>query len=137
MSSRFQERRPRGAALALAVAGLLAGAAPASAHHSFAMYDSAKLLTLNCTVKEFQWANPHAVLWVIAGAAPGEPLQNWSIELPTSPGNLTRMGWTKHSLNPGDRIVLEFNPLRDGSKGGSFKKATVASTGTVLVVNLK
>ncbi len=101
------------------------------------MYDSAKLLTLNCTVKEFQWANPHAVLWVISGPAAGEPLQNWSIELPTSPGNLTRMGWTKHSLKPGDHIVLEFNPLRDGTKGGSFKKATVAPTGEVLTVNLK
>ncbi len=117
---------------------LLAEAPPASAHHSFAMYDSAKLVTLNCTVKEFQWTNPHAILWVVSGPGPGQTVvDNWSIELPTSPGNLTRLGWNKHSLGPGDRIVLEFNPLRDGQKGGSFKRATVASTGQTLTVNLK
>ena len=128
--------------LMLALIGTLAGlsaaaGAPAWAHHSFAMYDSNKLITVNATVKEFQWTNPHAILLIVTGPNGSAPVQEWSIELPTSPGNLTRLGWTKHSLKPGDRIQLDFNPLRDGALGGSFKKATVAETGQVLTVNLK
>ncbi len=73
----------------------------------------------------------------MSGPNGSAPVQEWSIELPTSPGNLTRLGWTKHSLKPGDRILLDFNPLRDGALGGSFKKATVVETGQVLTVNLK
>jgi hypothetical protein len=57
----------------------------------------------------------------------------WTIELPTSPGNLTRMGWDKHSLKPGDRVVVEINPLRNGKHGGSFKKATLIDSGQILI----
>ena len=47
----------------LAVAALvLAPAAPALAHHSFAMFDQSKIVTLEGTVHEFQWTNPHA--WI-------------------------------------------------------------------------
>ena len=128
--------------LMLALSGALAGlatsvGAPAWAHHSFAMYDSNKLITVNATVKEFQWTNPHAILLIVSGANGAAPTQEWSIELPTSPGNLTRLGWTKHSLKAGDRILLDFNPLRDGAQGGSFKKATVVDTGQVLTANLR
>ena len=128
--------RRRGVLLALA-AGFASLGAPALAHHSFAMYDSSKRLTVNATVKAFDWTNPHAILLVVYGGASAGPPQEWSIELPTSPGNLTRLGWTKHSLKPGDRILLEFNPLRDGARGGSFKQATVLDTGQVLTVNLQ
>lgn len=108
----------------------------ASAHHSFAMYDATKLVNVVGTVKEFQWTNPHVILWVVkdaeGGAAEGEL---WTMELPTSTGNLSRMGWSKRSLVPGDRVTVEINPLRDGQHGGSFKKATVAGTGKVLTAN--
>jgi hypothetical protein len=60
----------------------------------------------------------------------------WTFELPTSPGVLTRMGWDKHSLEPGDRIIVEFNPLRSGEHGGSFKKATLVDSGKVLEVKI-
>jgi hypothetical protein len=110
---------------------------PAAAHHSFAMYDPAVLLHLDGTVKEFQWTNPHALLWIIGTTKPGDAPILWTIELPTSPGNLSRLGWTKHSLSPGDRVNLDFNPLRDGQHGGSFKKLTVLSTGQVLTVGLR
>ncbi len=123
--------------LAAAVLAVAMSAAPAKAHHSFAMYDSARLITVNATVKEFDWTNPHAILWIVTGPNGAAPAETWSIELPTSPGNLMRLGWTKHSLKPGDRITLEFNPLRDGAKGGSFKKATLQGAGQVLLVNLK
>jgi hypothetical protein len=123
------------------------GVSPAFAHHSFAMYDQTKIIVLTGAVKEFQWSNPHALVWLFKdppgpaprpGAAAASPApapeagELWSIELPTSPGVLRKLGWTKHSLEPGDRVAMEINPLRSGEHGGSFKKATNLRTGEVL-----
>ena len=127
----------RRAAAVLALAGMLSQPDPAVAHHSFAMYDPNVLITLDGTVKEFQWTNPHALLWVLGTAKEGDTPELWTIELPTSPGNLSRLGWTKHTLTPGDRITVELNPLRDGQHGGSFRKMTMAATGQVYLVNLR
>lgn len=113
-------------ALTLSVAG------PAAAHHSFAMYDATKLVTVTGTVKEFQWTNPHAILWVYADPGKGAAPVLWSFELSTSPGPLSRLGWTKHSVNPGDKVAVEMNPLRDGQQGGSLKRVTLLATGQVL-----
>jgi hypothetical protein len=108
--------------------------AEAAAHHSFAMYDPKQVITLNGTVREFQWSNPHAVLWVQVSTASDKEPQLWTIELPTSPAGLVRLGWDKHALNSGDQVVLEINPLRDGEHGGSFRKATVVASGKVWIV---
>jgi hypothetical protein len=109
----------------------------ALAHHSFSMYDSEKLLLLDGTIKEFQWTNPHAIVWVNGTTVPGQPPELWTVELPTSPGNLSRMGWKRTSLAPGDPVIVEINPLRDGRHGGSFKKATLKATGAVLIANVR
>jgi MYXO-CTERM domain-containing protein len=116
---------------------LFASIAPgtAHAHHSFAMYDSTKLVTIDGTVTNFQWTNPHVLLWVTGSTSAGEAASLWTVELPTSPGNLGRMGWSKHSLKGGDHVIVELNPLRDGKHGGSFKKATLPATGKVLLAN--
>jgi hypothetical protein len=82
-------------------------AAPAIAHHSFAMFDPARVVTLNGTVKEFRWVNPHVSLFVLADH-PGAAPDLWSVEL-TSPGNLTRLGWARKTINPGDKVVVEVN----------------------------
>lgn len=105
------------------------------AHHSFAMYDSTKLVTIDGTVTNFQWTNPHVLLWVTGSSTAGEAPTSWTVELPTSPGNLGRMGWSKHSLKGGDHVLVELNPLRDGRHGGSFKKATLKASGKVLLAN--
>jgi hypothetical protein len=115
---------------------VLSGALPALAHHSFAMFDFNNDLTFKGTVKEFRWTNPHVALLVEGSPQAGEPPQLWSMEL-TSPGNLTRIGWSRHSFKPGDRIELEFNPLRDGKHGGAFRKATFLDSGQVLRSNLR
>lgn len=107
---------------------------PASAHHSFAMFDPSRVVTLNGTVKEFRWVNPHVSLFVLADHAGALP-DLWSVEL-TSPGNLTRLGWSRKSLSPGDKVVVEVNPLRDGHNGGGFRKATLVATGQVLQAKL-
>jgi len=115
---------------------LVLAAQHVTAHHSFAMYDSSQLLTVSGTVKTFQWTNPHVILWLVNGPDASGGSETWTLELPTSPGVLTRMGWSKHSLEPGDRIIVEFNPLRSGEHGGSFKKATLVDSGKVLEVKI-
>ena len=124
-------RRRRAAIAALGFGLMVPLAAPASAHHSFAMFDSSKTVTLDGVVKEFEWTNPHVGLSLVTAPKGGAAGEEWSAEL-TSPGNLSRIGWTRRSLKPGDHIVLEISPLRDGQRGGSFKKATFVGTGQVL-----
>lgn len=100
--------------LSVAAAAVVFGAIPAAAHHSFAMFDQKKIMTLQGTVRQFQWTNPHAFIEL---EAPGG--QHWSIEL-NSPNNLKRQGWTRVSLKAGDQVTVRMNPLRDGSHGGLF-----------------
>ena len=106
--------------LALALA-----AVPASAHHSFAMFDQRKIMTLEGTVTEFQWTNPHAFIEIDVPGERGQ-VRHWSIEL-NSPNNLTRQGWRRNSLKPGDKVTLRMNPLRDGRPGGLFLDVRLAS----------
>jgi hypothetical protein len=73
---------------------------------------------------------------VVAEPKPGAAPDTWTIEL-TSPGNLTRMGWNRKALKPGDRVAVEINPLRDGQHGGSLKKVTLVSTGEVFTSSLR
>jgi hypothetical protein len=94
-----------------AVAGVLAvglATGPASAHHSFAMFDRTHDVVLKGTVREFQWTNPHSFIELEVSDAQGA-VAAYSIEM-NSPNNLTRQGWKSSSLNP----------LRDGAKGGLF-----------------
>ncbi|MDB4974203.1 MAG: hypothetical protein JWN48_2544 [Myxococcaceae bacterium] len=126
-------RSPLFKSAGLLLLGMTLAPGLAEAHHSFSMYDSTQLLKLEGTVKEFQWTNPHVMMWLTKTSDPvGEV---WTIELPTSPGNLARMNWSKRSLKPGDHVVVELNPLRDGQYGGSFKKATLVDTGVVLIAS--
>jgi hypothetical protein len=104
-------------------------AGPALAHHSFAMYDGSKTLTLKGTIKSLQWTNPHVIIWINVEQPGAEP-QLWSVEV-SSPGAMTRSGWTRHSLQPGEPVVVQLSPLRDGNRGGSLRKITTAN-GTVL-----
>jgi hypothetical protein len=123
----------------LLVAGALmysVGIAPAQAHHSFAMFDFAKVITITGAVKEFQWTNPHVILWVNADAAAGAGASVWSLEL-TSPGNLTRTGWDRHALNAGDKVSVDLNPLRNGNHGGALVKVINLTSGKTYTTNLR
>ncbi|HTI41638.1 MAG TPA: DUF6152 family protein [Vicinamibacterales bacterium] len=102
----------------LALVGLLVASAvmPASAHHSFAMFDRTKTMTLKGTVKEFQWINPHCWIVVLVPSAQGQ--KQWAIEL-ESPSGLARKGFVPKSLTAGMEISVDIHPLKDGSPGGS------------------
>ena len=136
MTKRTPITRLCAAAAAAVLTGLALPIAPALAHHSFAMFDFSKTLTIHGVVKEFQWTNPHVILWVETEARAGEAPVMWSAEL-TSPGNLTRTGWTKRSLQPGDKVDVDISPLRDGQHGGGFRRVTVLATGQVLTSDLR
>ena len=98
----------------LLAAGLLAGLGGAAfAHHSGAAYDTEHPQTLEGTVKTVNWTNPHITFVVEADAKDGKPAQTWVFEV-SSPGVLTRSGWTKRSLQPGDHAIFHYAPLRDG-----------------------
>lgn len=108
----------RAALAALAGVAAVAVATPAAAHHSFAMFDQKKIVTLEGTVTQFQWTNPHSFIEMDVAGPGGKPT-HWSIEL-NSPNNLKRQGWSRSSLHAGEKVSLRMNPLRDGSKGGLF-----------------
>jgi len=105
-----------GTALALSTAA-------AYSHHSFAMFDNTKESTIEGEVKDFQWTNPHIWIQVNVKGSDGK-VQEYSIE-GGSPNGLKRQGWTKKSINAGDKISLKMHPLKDGSPGGSFMSAMV------------
>jgi hypothetical protein len=116
---------------AIILAATALASLPASAHHSFAVYDRTKTMTIKGNVKTFQWTNPHVVIWVLVQPEGGGEPQEWGIET-TSPGVLTRGGWTRNSIKPGDRVSVEFSPLRDGSHGGGLNSVTLLDTGVKL-----
>jgi len=120
------------ASMGVVLAAVVGAASPAAAHHSFAMYEPTKTLTFKGTVKSFQWTNPHVILWVLVQPETGGAPQEWSLET-TSPGVLTRNGWTRQSLKAGDRVSVTFSPLRDGSHGGGLNSVTLLDTGQTLI----
>lgn len=104
-------------AFATLAVSAMALAVPAASHHSFAMFNQREIMTLEGTVKQFQWTNPHAFIEIEVGQ--GSRARSWSIEL-NSPNNLTRQGWRRTSLRSGEHVVLRMNPLRNGESGGLF-----------------
>ena len=108
-----------GAAGALLAGAILSCGGAAHAHHSFAMFDQNRQVSITGTVKSFQWTNPHAFIEL---EAPDGKL--WSVEL-NSPNNLVRQGWKRTALKPGDKVTVVLNQLRDGQAGGLFNAVTL------------
>jgi hypothetical protein len=112
---------------AFLAAGLLLGAGSvAVAHHSNAAYDLEHSRTVEGTVKQVNWANPHINFIVETDVKEGPQAGTWVFEV-SSPGTLTRSGWTKRSLQPGDHAIFLYAPLRDGKPGGFLLKVTLPS----------
>jgi hypothetical protein len=93
------------------------------------MFDSAKEQVITGVVTEFQWTNPHTWIEIDAPDANGV-LKHWSIE-GGSPLGLSRQGWKRTTIRPGDKISLVMHPLRSGEPGGSLM-GVVTADGKVL-----
>ena len=117
--------------LATLIVGVLVS--PAVAHHSFAMFDRFKRVTIVGTVTDFAWVNPHSILKVdVPDPHDAQKIVHFTIET-GSPSKLSDIGWKFNEFRPGDKIQLVINPLRDGRPGGSFVKATF-SDGRIVAV---
>ena len=101
----------------------LALAGAAWGHHSFAMFDLEKQVTVEGTVKEFQWTNPHCWLQVMVPDGKGGT-QEWSFEMGAM-GMLARTGWKSSTVKPHDKVTVLMNPLKSGAPSGRLLKVTL------------
>jgi len=111
----------------IVLAGIAAAlfAIPAAAHHSFAMFDQTVEIEMDATVTYFEWINPHSWLHFSTETDSGAT-EDWSLEL-ASIGQQVRAGWTADTLQEGDKISVIFNPLRDGTRGGTLVSVVLPS----------
>jgi len=123
-------------AVSLIAIAVAAFTAPAIAHHSFAMFDDTKTVTLSGTVKEFEWVNPHSWLRVtVSDEKTGKPAV-WALEL-SSPSRLVTMGMHADSVKPGDVVSVTFHPMKDGTRGGQFMQATLPGGKQIIRANAR
>jgi hypothetical protein len=109
------------------ICGLTLGLAGSTlAHHSNAQYDFDHMATMEATVKQVNWTNPHITFVVEKDVKQAEAPSTWVFEV-SSPGVLTRSGWNKRSLKPGDHAVFHYAPLRNGTASGYLTDVTLSS----------
>ena len=87
--------------------------APASAHHSTAMYDTQNPVTISGAVKRFEWTNPHAFVYLEVKNDKGEMVE-WEVEM-MSLNHLRSYGWTSRTVKQGDTITCTGAPARSGA----------------------
>ena len=92
---------------------------PAFGHHSFALFDLTRRVTIKGVVAEIQWTNPHVWVYVDVPRSDGPPT-HLGIEY-TSVNHLTRLGMTRTTIAPGQTIEFQVNPYADGTPGGRFQ----------------
>ncbi len=102
---------------------ILASAGAASAHHSFAMFDSTKKINYVGIVKRLDWSNPHVWLEIVVGE--GAEQKTFGFE-GGAVAVLKRFGWTSNTVKVGDTVTLTAHPFRDGRPGGSIDFITLA-----------
>jgi hypothetical protein len=111
------------------IIGAAALASPASAHHSFAMFDAAQTVVVEGVVTEVQWTNPHVWIEVEViderGGAKEYEFEGGAIAV------LKRNGWNRETIQVGDRVVVSSHPFRENRPGGSLEEVTL-DDGTTL-----
>jgi hypothetical protein len=106
-------------------AGLaLASGAALIAHHSHAMFDTSREVTITGTVKSFLYRNPHVFLHVETKGEDGKAM-SWSVEM-SNTANMERRGIYRGTFKPGDVVTVTVNPLRDGRPGGNYTSIKAA-----------
>jgi hypothetical protein len=97
--------------------------ASAEAHHAPAVFDQTRTISIEGTVTEFVWSNPHSWIRMDVTGADGK-VTNWSIEM-NPPTYLIRGGWKSTTLQPGDKITVIANPLRTNEPAGKYVAVTL------------
>ena len=106
------------------IALLLAMVAPALAHHSFAVYDHTRTVTISGTVTRFQWTNPHGFIEMDVTQSDGK-VKHYSVEL-TSINMMQRVGWRSNMIKAGDKVTAIVAPLLSGDPVGLGLEVTLA-----------
>jgi len=116
----------------LAIAMTVAAAAPIAAHHSFAAeFDITRPVTLVGSVTKIEWTNPHAYLFIDVKDPQTGAVTNWEIEM-GSPNGLTRLGWTRTMLKPGDGVTIEGSMGRNKPNLANARSVVMTATGKKL-----
>ena len=122
--------RSRVATFVIAVAAAVT-AVPAMAHHSGAMFEEKKEVTLTGVVKEFQFTNPHSWLLVDVKGPDGK-VTTWGFEA-EGPSSMTRAGIRLKDFAPGTAVTITGRPMKDGRPAALWVKATRNSDSRVFV----
>jgi hypothetical protein len=112
------------AGLGLSLSAAVLAAAPASAHHSTAVYDDSKIVSISGTVVKWEWTNPHTWLEMQADG------QKWELES-ASPSILSRVGLNRTTFKPGDKVTVTLHQRRDKTLVGNIQAVQVAGGKTV------
>jgi len=112
---------------------LVSATGVATAHHSFAMFDTEHPIEISGTVKEFRFVNPHSVLIVVVKGQDGN-VRDWTLEGPAI-GIMARQGMSAKSFKPGDQFTGMISPLHSGEPGGSYfpPQINLSNTGPAAV----
>jgi len=86
---------------------------PILAHHGTAAYDTSQTVTVKAVMTEFDFTNPHCQLFFEVKNDKGE-IEKWQGEL-TAPNKLSRAGWTKNTLKPGDAVTVAGYRSKNGA----------------------
>ena len=131
-SSRPTGRTPmrRAAGTALILAAFTLTTSSALAHHSYVMFDHSKTAMVHGTVAKLEWTNPHAFVWIYV-KKPGHSGHDLYAFETASINRLVRFGWSKDVINAGQKVAVEYYPLKDGRTGGYLIKV-VREDGSVL-----
>ena len=112
--------------LGLAVAFFLISDATI-AHHGAASYNTDKSISVKGAVTDFQFNNPHVLIFMTVKDDSGKTT-NWQGEL-TSPNHLSRAGWKKDTIKPGDVITISGYSSKSGAPEIWIQKV-IAADGT-------
>jgi hypothetical protein len=108
----------------LAAAIALAGSSPAWSHHSHAMFDHDKEVTIKGTVTDWVFRNPHVFLYVNVKTDTGEMVK-YAVEM-SNITNMLKVGFSRTTFKAGDEVTVTVHPLNDGRPGGNYIVATSA-----------
>jgi tRNA(Ile2) C34 agmatinyltransferase TiaS len=107
-------------AVAVVAVGLLLSSGPLLAHHGASAYDNSTMTKLSGTVTDFQFIQPHPLIFLDVKDANGN-VQKWFVEM-TAPNHLVHYGWNGHKLHPGDEITVTGHVARNGNKTLNLSK---------------
>jgi len=111
------------------VVSLFITTAPGFGHHSDVAYERTSIELKTATIVKVAWINPHAVVACDVKDDAGK-VSRWTLEM-GSPSAMTRVGWDRNSLSPGDVVKIDVNPAKNGTKFGRLLRVTRADGKTL------